>query len=47
MKRKAFDAGLPWDMTDYIIRMDVYVRDYLTRNELLPLAFAALSSRQH
>ena len=34
-------------MTDYIIRMDVYVRDYLTRNELLPLAFAALSSRQH
>ena len=34
MKRKAFDAGLPWDLSNYIIRMDVYVRDHLTQNEL-------------
>ena len=34
MKRKAFDAGLPWDLHSYIIRMQVYVRDQLTENEL-------------
>ena len=34
MKRKAFDAGLPLDLSNYIIRMDVYVRDHLTQNEL-------------
>ena len=34
MKSKAFDAGLPWDLSSYIIRMDVYVRDHLTQNEL-------------
>ena len=34
MKCKAFDAGLPWDLSSYIIRMDVYVRDHLTQNEL-------------
>eukprot|EP00439_Symbiodinium_sp_Y106_P014113 s5250_g2.t1 len=36
MKRKAFefDAGLPWDLHGYIIRMQIYVRDQLTKNEL-------------
>ena len=34
MKRKAVDAGLPRDLTDYIVRMDVYVRDHLAQNEL-------------
>ena len=32
MKRKASDAGLPWD-TGYVIRMDVFVNDYITGNE--------------
>ena len=31
MKRKAADAGLPWD-TGYIIRMEVLVNDYVTGN---------------
>ena len=34
MKRKELDAGLPWDLHGYIIRMQVYVRDQLTKNEL-------------
>ena len=34
MKRKAFGARLPWDLSSYIIRVDVYVQDHLTQNEL-------------
>ena len=34
MKRTAFDAGLPWDLSSYIGRMDVCVRDHMTQNEL-------------
>lgn len=34
-KRTALDAGLSWDMTGCIIRMEVQVQDIrLTRNEI-------------